>query len=304
MIKILANDGMQADAVKALQAKGYEVCTQHYDPEQLAGQIGNFDVLTVRSATKVRQPLIDAAAAAGRLKLIIRGGVGIDNIDAEYAEEKGIHVTNTPRASSVSVAELVLAHMFSMCRFVGISNVTMRQGEWNKKSYEGTEINGKTLGLIGMGRIAQELASRAQALGMNIVYFDILGKLDSVPYQYLPLEEVLRQADFLSLHIPGNPDQQPLIGARELALMKPTAYVINTARGNLVDLPALCAALNGNRLAGAAFDVFPEEPICDEHLLCHKCVSLTPHIGGSTKEAQLRIGAEIVEIIEDFFAAQ
>jgi D-3-phosphoglycerate dehydrogenase / 2-oxoglutarate reductase len=304
MIKILASDGMQADAVKALQAKGYEVCEQHYEPEQLAEEIKNYDVLVVRSATKVRQPVIDAAASTGRLKLIIRGGVGIDNIDAIYAEVKGIKVTNTPRASSVSVAELALAHMFSMCRFIGISNVTMRNGEWNKNSYEGTEISGKTLGLVGMGRIAQELALRSKALGMKVIYYDILGKLDSVPYQYLQLEDVLQQADFLSLHIPGTPDKKPLLGAKELALMKPTAYIINTARGNLIDLDALCAALNENRLAGAAFDVYPEEPKCDANLLGQKCVSLTPHIGGSTKEAQLRIGAEIVDIIEDFFATK
>lgn len=150
MIRILASDGMQADAVKALEAKGFEVTQQFYEPDQLAEEVKNYDVMVVRSATKVRQPIIDAALETGRLKLVIRGGVGVDNIDCAYAEAKGIKVTNTPRSSSASVAELALAHMFALARFVGISNVTMRNGEWNKKKYEGVELNGKTLGLIGM----------------------------------------------------------------------------------------------------------------------------------------------------------
>jgi len=302
MIRILASDGMQADAVKALEAKGYEVVQEHYEPEQLAEEVKNFDVVVVRSATKVREPIIDAAATTGRLKLIIRGGVGIDNIDHKYAETKGIKVTNTPKASSASVAELALAHMFSLARCVAISNVTMRQGEWNKKKYEGVELNGKTLGLIGMGRISQELAKRAAALGMKVIYTDILGEIAGLPYQYVSMEDVLKNSDFVSLHIPAPADKKPVLTAAELALMKPTAFLINTARGTLVDTAALCDALDKNELAGAALDVYYSEPADDERLLRHPCVSVTPHIGGSTQEAQLRIGAEIVDIIEAFFA--
>ncbi len=302
MIRVLASDGMQADAVNALEAKGYEVVQEHYDPEQLAEEVKNFDVLVVRSATKVREPIIDAAATTGRLKLVIRGGVGIDNIDHKYAESKGIKVTNTPKASSASVAELALAHMFSLARCVAISNVTMRQGEWNKKKYEGVELSGKTLGLIGMGRIAQELAAKAAALGMTVIYTDILGEIKGLPYQFASQEEVLKTADFLSLHIPAPADKKPVIGASELAMMKPSAFLINTARGMLVDAEALCNALDNQALAGAALDVYTCEPADDQRLLQHCGVSITPHIGGSTKEAQKRIGAEIVEIIEAFFA--
>lgn len=301
MIRILASDGMQDDAVKALEAKGYEVVQKHYEPEQLAEEVKNFDVLVVRSATKVREPIIDAALVTGRLKLIIRGGVGIDNIDHKYAEAKGIKVTNTPKASSASVAELALAHMFALARCVAISNVTMRQGEWNKKKYEGVELFGKTLGLIGMGRIARELAGKATALGMNVIYTDILGKITNLPYQFMSQEDVLKNADFVSLHIPSPADKKPIIGAKELAMMKPTAFLINTARGILIDSEALCEALDNSALAGAALDVYPCEPTDDTRILQHPCVSITPHIGGSTKEAQMRIGAEIVESIEEFF---
>lgn len=302
MVKILASDGMQADAAKALEAKGYEVTQKFFEPEQLAEEVKNYDVMVVRSATKVREPIIDAALTTKQLKLVIRGGVGIDNIDHKYAEANGIKVTNTPKASSASVAELALAHMFSMARFIGISNVTMRQGEWNKKKYEGIEISGKTLGLIGMGRISQELAKRAAALGMDIIYTDIIGEIKDLPYKFVTMEEVLKNADFVSLHIPAPADKKPVIGATELALMKPTSYIINTARGTLIDADALVNALDKGMLAGAALDVYPTEPAKDEKVLNHPLISVTPHIGGSTKEAQLRIGAEIVDIITDFFA--
>ncbi len=301
MIRILASDGMQADAVKALQDKGYEVTQQFYEPEELAEQVKNYDVLVVRSATKVREPIIDAALATNRLKLVIRGGVGIDNIDAKYAEAKGIKVTNTPKASSASVAELALGHMFCLARYIAIANVTMKNGEWNKKKYEGSELSGKTLGLIGMGRIAQELAKRAAALGMDVIYTDLLGANSSLPYQFVSQEEVLQKADFISLHIPAPADKKPVIAGAELAMMKPTAFLVNTARGALIDTNALCDALDNGVIAGAALDVFPAEPATDERVLKHPKISLTPHIGGSTAEAQLRIGAEIVDIIENFF---
>lgn len=301
MIRVLANDGIQPEAQKALEAKGFEVVTTHYEPDELAEEIKNFDVMTVRSATKVRKPIIDAAAETGRLKLIIRGGVGIDNIDHAYAESKGIKVTNTPASSSASVAELALAHMFSLARFIGICNVTMRDGKWNKKQCEGIELAGKTLGLIGMGRISQELAAKATALGMNVIYTDILGEIKGLPYVYASQDEVLKNADFVSLHIPSTPDGKPVLTAKDLAKMKKTAFLINTARGTLIDPEVLCDALDNGVLAGAALDVYDTEPANNTRILNHPQISMTPHIGGSTKEAQLRIGSEIVDIISDFF---
>ena len=297
MIRILAADGMEAAAIHELNHRGFEVVEKHYEIQDLGAALKDFDIIVVRSATQLRKPVLDEAAAGGRLKLIIRGGVGIDNIDADYAEKLGITVRNTPCASSASVAELALGHMFSMARFIGIANFTMHNEEWNKKKYEGIEIGGKTLGLIGMGRIAQELAKRASALGMNILYTDILGENVNLPYRFATQEELLRKSDFVSLHTPGTEDQKPIIGQAELAMMKPTAFLLNTARGGLVDLDALCDALDCGALAGATLDVFPQEPPHDHRVLHNPKISMTPHIGAATKEAQHRIGDEIVDII-------
>ena len=303
MIRVLAADGMEASAVAALEAKGFEVVQKFYEPEELAEKVKEFDALVVRSATKVRKPIVDAAVAGGRLKLVLRGGVGVDNIDVEYAEQNGIKVSNTPRASSASVAELALGHMFAMARYISIANVTMRNGEWNKKHYEGIELGGKTLGLIGMGRISQEIAKRAVALGMKVIYTDIF-EIPGLPAEYTSMsrDEVLKNADFISLHIPMPADKKPVITANELAMMKPTAFIVNTARGGLICEDALCDALDAGALAGAALDVFAEEPTKNERLLKHPKVSVTPHIGGSTKEAQGRIGEELVELLTKFFA--
>lgn len=299
-MRILVTDGMDKGSIQKLQEMGHEVVEQFYPPEELGKALQNFDACVVRSKTKVRAQHIDEACK-GSLKLIIRGGVGVDNIDVQYAESKGIAVRNTPAASSASVAELALGHMFSLARYIGISNVTMRQGQWNKKAYEGTEIGGKTLGLIGFGRIAQELAKRAYALGMQVVYTQRRGEAAGFPeYKYLPLEELLKASDYISIHIPMPADKKPVLGKEELALLKPTAFVINTARGGVVDEAALIDALNAGKLAGAAIDVYTEEPSRNEALYTHPKISVTPHIGGATKEAQARIGGEIVSIIESF----
>lgn len=300
-MRILVTDGMSKSAVAQLQNMGHEVVEQFYESDALGEALQKFDCVVVRSKTKVRANHIDEAAK-GKLKLIIRGGVGVDNIDVAYAESKGIAVRNTPCASSASVAELALGHMFSLARYIGIANATMRAGQWNKKQYEGSEIGGKTLGLIGMGRIAQELAKRAQALGMQVVYTCRSGEKKDLPqYTYLSLEELLKTSDYVSLHIPMPVDKKPVLGETELSLMKPTAFLINTARGGVVAEDALLDALNEGRLAGAALDVFEEEPTANVALYSHPKVSVTPHIGGQTAEAQSRIGDEIVSIVCTFF---
>ncbi len=302
MKKILVTDGMEKEALAALRAKGFDVTEKFFEPEELAKNIGAFDAVVVRSATKIRQPIIDEAAK-GSLKLVIRGGVGVDNIDVAYAEQKGITVRNTPKASTASVAELALAHMFALARFVGIANFTMRNGEWNKKKYEGVEIAGKTLGIVGFGRIGRELAAKAHALGMNIIATDVM-KVENAPdyAKIVSFEEVLENADFISLHVPMPKDKKPVITAKEIGMMRDGAFIINAARGGIIDETALCDALDAGKLAGAGLDVFAEEPSKNERLLKNPKVSLTPHIGGSTKEAQKRIGQEIVDIIEGFFA--
>ncbi len=302
MIRILVTDGMDQSGVEKLTHAGFEVVEQFFEPEELKDQIKNFDVIVVRSATKVRQPIIDAALETKRLKLVIRGGVGVDNIDVDYARLNGIAVTNTPNASSAAVAELVLGHMFCLARYIHISNVTMREGKWNKKHYEGIELNGKTLGLIGFGRIAREVAKKASALGMKVIYSDICGEMPGFDeFKFHNMDDLIAAADFISLHIPAPKDKVAVIGERQFNHMKNGAYIINCARGGIVDEQALLNALESGKIAAAALDVFEEEPTKNEKLYKHERVSLTPHIGASTVEAQERIGEEIVSIIIKHF---
>lgn len=297
-MKILVTDGMDKTAVEKLKSAGHEVVEEFYEIEKLDSAVKEADAIVVRSATKLRERTIDAAAETGRLKLIIRAGVGVDNIDVAYAEAKGITVRNTPKASSNAVAELALAHMLAISRFIGISNATMRNGEWNKKKYKGVEISGKTLGLIGFGRIARSLGEKAKALGMTVIYTDILGDLGSEEYEYFDLDELLKRADYISLHVPFDKEKGAILGKSEFALMKQGVYLVNAARGGVVDEKALLEALNSGKVAGAGIDVFEKEPTDNSELLNHDNVSVTPHIGASTVEAQKRIGEEIVNIIE------
>lgn len=303
MIRILAADGMEASAIRTLEESGFEVVNEHYELPELMEKIKEFDVVVVRSATKIREPLIDEALKTGRLKLVIRGGVGVDNIDVKYAEEKGISVRNTPNASSASVAELAIGHMFNIARHIHSANVTMREGRWNKKHYEGIELSGKTLGLIGFGRIAKEVAKRADALGMKVIYTNRSGhKPENDPFRYVTMEELYKEADFISLHMPKLADRPYLIGKEEIEKMKDGVYLVNTARGGLIDEEALCDALDRGKVTAAAVDVFKEEPTKNERIYTHEKISLTPHTGASTVEAQLRIGEEIISIIKTFFA--
>lgn len=301
-MRILITDGMEKGSIQVLRDNGYEVVEKFYEPEELGTALQEFDVVVIRSATKVRKPIIDKACETGKLKLIIRGGVGVDNIDVAYATEKGIRVANTPNSSSASVAELALAHMFAVSRFVNISNVTMREGKWEKKKYKGIELSGKTLGLVGFGRISRSLAQKAEALGMKIIYTDILGKAEGYDqYEYYTLEELLPKADFISLHIPFIKEQGATIGKTQIEMMKDGAVLINCARGGVVDEAALLEALNNGKLRGAGIDVFEVEPATNIELINHPNVSVTPHIGAATVEAQTRIGAEVVQVIFDFF---
>lgn len=300
MYKILISDGLQEKALDSIVNLGFEVINKHYNKEELGEALKEYDALVIRSATKVTRDVLEAAQG-GRLKLIIRAGVGIDNIDVPAAIEYGVVVRNTPNSSSDSVAELALAHMFAVARFVGTSNYTMRNGEWNKKKYEGVELSGKTLGIIGMGRIGKSLANKATALGMKVVYNDAFGEINNVEYEFLDLNNLLEVSDFISLHVPYDKTRGTLIGREELAIMKDGSYLINCARGKVVDEEALLEALESGKIAGAGIDVFEVEPNTNEALVNHPRVSCTPHIGASTMEAQERIGDEVVTIIKEFF---
>jgi len=298
-MKVLICDPLAESAIARLREAGLEVVERTgMSPEELAAELAKgYEAIVVRSATKVRKAAIDAAVG---LKLIVRAGVGLDNIDVEYAREKGIQVRNTPRASTDSVAELALAHMLALARSLPQATISLREGKWEKKAFKGIELSGKTLGVIGIGRIGQAVARRALCLGMRVIAFDKFVKESPLPeVRMVSLEELLREADFITLHVPADP-AGPVIGQREIALMKDGAYLINCARGGVVDETALLSALNSGKLAGAGLDVFEEEPPKDMELLRHPKVSLTPHIGAQTKEAQARVGDEVVDILLEF----
>ena len=298
-MRILITDGMNKDAIGALRAHGHEVVEQFYETDALGAAMRDFDVVVVRSKTKIRAKHIDEAKGS-RLKMIIRGGVGVDNIDVAYAEANGIAVRNTPRASSESVAELAMAHMFACSRYISVAGHSIRSGKWDKMVYDkGVELLGKTLGVIGFGRIGQRLAVMAKAIGMKVIAYDIYhvpGIEEQLGIQYVELDDLYAQSDFISLHTPAI-DGKPLINAESIAKMKDGVIFVNTSRGNNVDEAALLDALNANKIRAAGLDVFAEEPTNNLALVSHTYVSCTPHIGASTVEAQERIGQEIVDII-------
>lgn len=297
MLRILLNDGLDKKAISNLEFLGFDVDTNHYDIEDLKEKIKKVDCIVIRSATKIRRELIDEAIKGGNLKLIIRGGVGLDNIDVQYAEQNGIKVRNTPNASSSSVAEIILAHMFSLARFLNQSNITMKAGLWKKKDYVGVELEGKTLGIIGMGRIGSELAKKCISLGMKIIYFDMVDikNIDN-NYRKVEFDELLRESDFISINISGT---KSIIGSEELKKVKKGVFIINTSRGKALDEEAIITSLNDGTLGGVGLDVFLEEPSKNLELINHPKVSLTPHIGASTKEAQMKIGEEVINIIKE-----
>jgi D-3-phosphoglycerate dehydrogenase len=312
-MRIHANDGISANGRAMLEEHGFRITTDHVPQEQLAEFIRseNVSILLVRSATKVRRDLIDACPT---LKLIGRGGVGLDNIDVAHAKAKGIPVVNTPASSSISVAELVMAHLFGLMRSLHKANRHMpiegraRFKELKKEYEKGFELRGKTLGVIGFGRIGQWTARYALGCGMKVLYTDnhataeaievsIGGVEVRVPVKMVDLQTLLKQSDAVSLHVPAQKEGKPVLGAAELALLKPGAVLVNTARGGSVDEDALLQALNEGRLRGAALDVFTNEPEPRQDLLDAPGLSMSPHIGAATAEAQGRVGEELAERI-------
>lgn len=301
-MRILVTDGMDKSAIETLRSEGHEVVEQFYAPEELGKALRDFDAVIVRSKTKVRACHLDEAKGSS-LKLIIRGGVGVDNIDVDYAKECGVQVMNTPKASSESVAELAMAHMFSCARYISVSGHTMREDKWEKKAYsKGIELSGKTLGIIGFGRIGQKLGAMAKGIGMTVLAFDIYhvpGIEEQMGMKYVEMDELLEKSDFISLHTPSI-NGVKLISQENIAKMKDGVVFINTSRGNNVDEAALLAALESGKVRGAGLDVFADEPATNKALYSHPAVSCTPHIGAGTQEAQKRIGSEIVDIIRNF----
>lgn len=296
-MKILANDGLDKNAIAFFEGRGISVDTVHRSAEELETGNIDFDVIIIRSKTKVTAEILESFKKAG-MSLVIRAGVGLDNIDLEKANELGIAVRNTPNSSTRSVAEIVIGQMFALARFIPASNLSIRRGEWNKKEYEGVTLKGKTLGVIGFGRIGQEVARIARLLSMDVIYFDIQCDDEGI-CKKLDLDELLKLSDFITIHIPFMKD--PVLGKKEFDLMKPGAFILNYARGNAIDLDALVEAIHDGKVGGAALDVFPDEPNVPKALMDLDQVSLTPHIGAATKEAQEAIGEEIIQIVSSTF---
>lgn len=311
-MRILANDGIAQSGINELENAGFEVITTNVAQNQLVDYINKNEItaLLVRSATKVRTDIIDGCPS---LKIIGRGGVGMDNIDVEYARSKGLKVINTPAASSHSVAELVFAHMYGMARFLHNANRDMPlEGDSNfkglKKSYaKGVELKGKTLGIIGSGRIGQATAKLAIGAGMNVLFSDRTGKSINLELEFfdgqalefdiesISKENLLKQSDFISLHVPGQDNY--VIDEDDFKIMKDGAFIVNAARGGVVNEVALVKAIESGKVANAALDVFEKEPKPEIQLLMNPNLSLSPHIGAATKEAQDRIGTELADQI-------
>jgi len=313
MTRILANDGITVGCKEALENAGFEVSLDNVPQKKLNEELKNFDVLLVRSATKVRKETIDACP---NLKMIGRGGVGMDNIDVEYAQEKGIEVINTPAASSASVGELVFAHLFGMARFLPDSNRNMplegdtQFKELKKKFAKGVELRGKTLGIIGIGRIGQATANIALGVGMKVIAtdpyiddvtidVDINGQNIPVDIKTIKFNELLKQSDYITIHVPGG--DKPVIGKKQFDMMKDGVGVVNCARGGVINEVDLVKAMEAGKVAYAGLDVFENEPKPAMQILMNDKISLTPHIGAATLEAQDRIGMELADKIIAFF---
>ncbi len=300
-MKVLVSDGIHPKGAEMLRNAGHEVIEEKYSPDELLEKISGFDAIIVRSATKVPKEVIDA----GKLKCIARGGVGLDNIDTAYAKEKGIPVLNTPGASSISVAELAIAHMMGIGRFLHRSKMEMMDGKWPKKDYKaGREVTGKTLGLIGIGNIGKETAKRALGLQMKVIAHDPFVKEIDMDIRLVDKDELLAKADYISLHIPFIKEQGPVLAEAEFAKMKDGVVIINCSRGGVVKETALLDALNSGKVDYAAMDVYETEPPTEaqQELIKHPNTAVTPHIGASTNEAQERVGTEIAQKVIDALA--
>lgn len=296
-MKILVCDKTESDAIEKMRAAGLMVDTNfEITPEELPNILPNYDGCVVRSRTKIRQPLIDVCP---NLKVIVRGGVGLDTIDADYARSKGITVMNTPRASSASVAELTIGFMFALARNLYKASSTMKAEKWEKKAFEGDEIGGKTLGLIGIGNIGKEVAIRANALGMTVIAYDPYVK-EAEDVKLVTLDDVLAHSDYISLHLPRTKESADMIGKPQFEKMKTGVRIVNCARGGILNEAALYEALTSGKVAGAALDVYAEEPPTDWKLAKLDNVICSPHIGAATKEAQARVGAEVAEKLIEF----
>ncbi len=299
--RVHANDKLSLEAFERLSSNpSIEASMEHLEPEVLKEKVEEFDVLIVRSATKVTREIIERGK---KLRIIARAGVGLDNIDLEAAKERNIKVLNTPGASAPSVAELTIGLMLAVSRHIPRGTMGLKEGKWEKKQLQGHELLGKTLGIIGFGNIGYEVAKRAKAFGMEIIAYDVVQNPRDLDVTFVDLDELFKRSDYITLHVPLNPQTKHLINEESIKKMKDGVFIINAARGGVVDEKALYEALVSGKVKGAALDVFEVEPPNDDlrmKLLALDNVVATPHIGASTVEGQKRVGMEIVEkVIEE-----
>ncbi len=294
-MKVLICDAIAKDAVDGLKELGIEVVEKtSIEKEELAGVIADFDGVIVRSRTKIREDLIDIAA--GSVKFIVRAGVGLDNIDVEYARDKGIEVINTPEASTNGVAELSVAHMLALLRHIPQATASMKKGEWPKKQLKGNELGSCTVGIIGLGRIGRRTAELVKGFGASVVGYDpYVKEVQGIDVKIVELDELLTSSDIISLHLPHTDETHHLIGKEEFGKMKESAYLVNCARGGVVDEDALYDALKSQGIRGAALDVFEEEPPKDLKLMELNNFICTPHLGAQAVESSNRVGEEVVK---------
>jgi D-3-phosphoglycerate dehydrogenase len=304
MIKVLVSDPIHDDGVKILEDAGFEV-TQKTDisMDELKGEIGKYDAIVIRSRTKLTEDVLEHS---GRLKVIARAGVGLDNVDTKYAKDHGIDVYNSPEAPTNAVAELTLGFMLDMARNISHADTTMKQGKWEKNKLEGIEISGRTLGIIGFGRIGYTLGKKAKALGMDVLAYDVMmDKLihfvEEIEAKAVFLDTLLEDSDFISVHVPLLPQTRHMISTEQFNKMKKGVYVINAARGGIIDEEALKKALDSGKVAGAALDVYEEEPNPNPDLVKRSDVVCTPHIGAGSEEAQRGNSTIVAEKLVKFF---
>ena len=299
-MKILITDKMANEAIELLKDAGHDVTFDEMDGERLLKEISAYDALMVRGRTKAVKEVVEAGAS-GSLKVIGRAGIGVDNVDIETAAKLGIPVVNAPTGSTASVAELAIGHMLALSRHLSKADMTMKKGEWIKKQLKGNELGGKTLGLVGCGNIGRLTGKFAQAFGMNVIGYDPFISKEDLKKDEIEkideLAELMGKADFISLHLPHIPKTHHIVNKQMISKMKPTACIINCARGGTVDEKALYTALKNGKIAGAGLDVYEQEPPKDSPLLQLDNIMLTPHIGANTKEGQIRAGTVCAEQI-------
>jgi D-3-phosphoglycerate dehydrogenase len=304
LVNILVCDTIHEDGVKMLQNAGFEVdLDTKITPEQLVKKVGAYNAIVVRSRTKITKEVFDAA---DKLKAVARAGVGLDNIDLAYAKKKGVEVFNSPEAPCNAVAELVLGMMFNMARMINEADAGMKQGKWEKSRLTGFEIQGKTLGIIGFGRIGYTLGKKAKCLGMRVLAYDVMmDKLqhfvDEIKAESVSLDKLYAESDFITVHVPLLPQTKGMIGTEQFNKMKNGVYVINAARGGIINEAALKTAIDSGKVKGASLDVYEQEPNPDEELVCKPNVICTPHIGAGSEEAQIGNSTVVAEKLIKFF---